>query len=432
MKRLTFSFLLFRIVFYSYSYTNHTDSIPENIACVEGNLREYPVEIQEYISGDQVNLTHLRRVCHFITDVDCTHYQGLLIPKRKKAFVRHIKHLNEILEQAYLDKKPITDELAEIMFTIHWFHQSFIEKIKDYNAPLVTRRDKISILYNTIVSPKHLKVKVTDDTLVDFTPINRHFIYLDSNGTTDSHYFDELARLKKVNTRKNMVVLFDGPSLSGSAPKVDVLDLDLENKWVLKWGDEVHTDVAGSRIFAALGYDVDHPYFYGEERLTLVFDRLTTVSNADELIAKIKEVYRIDVAPFISSYGLVSQEMVDSITRLQPFLNKPYVRFKNCSIEARPDRVKRIGAFILPQVDLTDRRELNGALLAHQFIGNWDIRSENTRLTQVHMGNYQYRTSAVFCDLGTSFGVNQHFIPLDFKVGLVNEFGRSQLGKERL
>ena len=52
-----------------------------------------------------------------------------------------------------------------------------------------------------------------------------------------------------------MAVIFKELSHTGSAPKIRTYDLDLDDEWSLKWGDEVHTDVAASRIFAAIGYD---------------------------------------------------------------------------------------------------------------------------------------------------------------------------------
>ena len=42
-------------------------------------------------------------------------------------------------------------------------------------------------------------------------------------------------------------------------------------------------------------------------------------------------------------------------------------------------------------------------------------------LTTVHSGNYKYKTSAVFSDLGTCLGVTINTLNPDFKVGLVNE-----------
>ena len=177
-----------------------------------------------------------------------------------------------------------------------------------------------------------------------------------------------------------------------------------------------------SRIFAALGYDVDHPYYYGENKLTLVFNESSEIPDASVLLERVFSTYAIDLSPFISEKGIVTLDMADSLERLRPFIGKPYVRFKKCGLEARPDRVKRIGSFLPEALGNEDRRELRGALLAHQFIGNWDTREANTLLTVVHEGNYQYHPSAVFSDLGTSFGVVQHTFPPDFKTGLVNAF----------
>lgn len=230
-----------------------------------------------------------------------------------------------------------------------------------------------------------------------------------------------MADAKKIDPKKKMVVLFKELSVSGSAPKIRTLDLDLDNEWSLKWGDEVHTDVVGSRIFAALGYDVDHPYFYQKDQLTLVFEEAGEVNNAPELVQSIQRIYEIDLVPFISSHGVVSKGMAKDNKRLTPFIGKQYVRFLKCSIEARPDRVKRIGSFLPDDAINQHRPELKGSLLAHHFIGNWDTREANTLLTTVHRGQYDYRISAVFSDLGTSMGVKYNVLQADFKVGLVNE-----------
>jgi hypothetical protein len=167
---------------------------------------------------------------------------------------------------------------------------------------------------------------------------------------------------------------------------------------------------------------VDHPYFYGKDDLTLIFEETGTVRNTDELIQRIREIYQIDLEPFIAAKGVVTAEMATEHSDLFPFEGKSFVQFKKCGLEARPDRVKRIGSFLPEKLNNDLRRELRGALLAHQFIGNWDTREPNTLLTIVHGGNYEYRVSAVFSDLGTAFGVERHTFPPDFKVGLVNAF----------
>jgi hypothetical protein len=390
--------------------------------------------LDSFILNGKINLAYVRSTCNFLTDVDITTYNGFLIPLRKKAFTRHIKHLNEILEEDYLRQKPVDNDMREIFCELALFSASLKQKAVS-NSKIITRKDKKKMLVDTRRSHKLFQYKnaLTDHEANNVDPNNPDADPMDSpywhsNKSNSEFQFANLARLKKIKPKPDMVVLFDAPSFSGSAPKVETMDLDLDNKWSLKWGDEVHTDVVGSEIFATLGYDVDHPYFYGENKLTLVFDGTREIKNAADLENKIFEIYKVRLKPFISSAGIITKEMADGVPDLQLYIGKQYVRFIKCVIEGRPDRVKRIGSFIPGEFGNENRRELRGALLAHAFIGNWDTREENTLLSliHVHSDSYhlaeQYRMSAVFSDLGTSFGVVQHVFPPDFKVGLVNEF----------
>lgn len=218
------------------------------------------------------------------------------------------------------------------------------------------------------------------------------------------------------------MILFKEFSYSGSAPKIKTYDLDLDNEWMLKWGDEVHTDIAGSRLFACLGYDVDHPYFYSKEKLTLIFDPEISSITSAQLKDSLTKIYGFDLSPFIYAEGIVSNKMVNAQPTLAPFLGREFLQFKKCAVEARPDRVKRIGPLDLEDVYQANRKEIRGAILAHAWIDNWDTRAANTVLTTVHQGNYNYRLSSTFSDLGTSFGVELSPVNRDFKVGLVNEF----------
>ena len=219
-----------------------------------------------------------------------------------------------------------------------------------------------------------------------------------------------------------MVVLFEELSHSGSAPKIRTLDLDFDNEWSLKWGDEVHTDVAGSRIFAALGYDVDHPYFFDKQEVTLIFDNTKEIQTWQQVQDSLIRIYGISVDPFVYKQGKVTSQMADSNIQLRAYIGHEFVQFVKCALEARPDRVKRLGSFLPDTLGNSKRTELRGAVLAHAFIGNWDTREQNTLLTNVHEGNYVYHVSAVFSDLGSCFGVKLNAYPIDFKVGLVNHF----------
>lgn len=393
-------------------------------------LRTQPKALDVFITNGKLNMTQVCSVCNFLTDNDSVHYLGYVIPERKKAFVRHIKHLYVKLSQAAVDDKTVDDELMEMIFELAFFSESLKQKTIANANPVVSFAAKRQMFRDSKRSRKVFEYKneLTDHEAANVNPANLQEDPADSPfwhkpiaGIAPDERFDHLARLKKIKPQTHMVVLFDEPSLSGSAPKIDVQDTDLDNGWSLKWGDEVHTDPVGSRIFAALGYDVDHPYYYGRDEVTLVFDGIKTIKNADHLKAEIKRIYNVDLAPFISYSGIISPDLILVNPELKPFNGKAFVRFVECSLEARPDRVKRIGSFVPYLLSNEDRRELRGALLAHAFIGNWDTREANTLLTSVHMGNYKYRMSAVFSDLGTSLGVTYGVLPADFKVGLVNE-----------
>ena len=394
-------------------------------------LRTHPKSLDAFIVNGKINMSYVFSICNFLTDNDSLHYKGYVIPERKKAFVRHIKHLYAKLSIAHADNKTVDDEIMELFYELALFSESLKQKTIANANPDVSFSAKVKMFTDSKRSLRifHYKNEIThheatniDPADIQQDPKDSSFWHNQISTIEPGERFYHLARLKKINPKENMVVVFDKSSLTGSSPKIDVLDTDNDNGWTLKWGDEVHTDAVGSHIFATLGYDVDHPYYYGENELTLVFDGLKELKNADELKAEIKKIYRIDLGPFITSFGIISNEHIASDCKVENYVGKQFVRFKECSIEARPDRVKRIGSFVPYLLSNEDRRELRGSLLAHAFIGNWDTRESNTLLTTVHMVGYNYRMSAVFSDLGTSFGVSYGVLPADFKVGLVNEF----------
>lgn len=385
-------------------------------------LESDPQEIINLISHQKIMLENTRAISNYLTNVDILEFQGFPLPKRKKAFMRHIKHLNEQLEWAYLTNETVNDSQYELLYELTLFYHSFQQAaIMDANV-IKSRKEQIEIYRTAKKSLRafsyHIPVDLTKMEDVRDSPY-WHYV----PDSMMHKQFDKLAKEKKIKAKKQMIVLFDGLSYSGSAPKVKALDLDYDNEWSLKWGDEVHTDVLGSRIFSALGYDVDHPYFYGKDELTLVFPPDQTVKNAQQLKDSVLLIYDVDLTPFISAYGEIDDQLIKNEKKLKPYFGYSYVRFLKCAVEGRPDRVKRIGSILPNVLNNDERRPLRAALLVHAFIGNWDTREENTCLTTVHDGDYNYCISAIFSDLGTSFGVKVNAFPPDFKVGLVNEFG---------
>lgn len=375
--------------------------------------------VNQYDDGGKINLVELRKTTNFLTNRDLDSLNGMKLPKRKKAFMRHVKHLSERLEEYYFDSLKLDSTAFEILFELEFLWMSFIRKA-EFNSNLDPSFSyKWNLAVTSFKTRRSLKYEIYEELFF----LGTESPYWSEVDGAKHKQFKKLAKSKKVKVRKDMVVVFDDLSRSGSAPKIETLDLDLDNEWLVKWGDELHSDIVGSRIFAAIGYDVDHPYYYDKDELTLIFDGTTSISNWDQLKDSVYHLFNVDVSLFYSNSGKVTSEMVAKNKKLSPYLGQEFVQFLKCGLEARPDRVKRLGSFLPNEFDNGSRRELRGALLLHTFIGNWDVKEDNTLLTTVHSGGYHYKISPVFSDLGTSFGVKVNSIPMDFKVGLVNEFG---------
>ncbi len=365
-----------------------------------------------------IHLAHLREDCNFLTDDDVVQVGKTKLPKRNKGFKRHIKRICEKLELvAWMEQKVAAEEI-QLVYELELIKATYLEKATRYDQ--LSLLTKIKMGLTSMLSPFTLKFQRQPPK--DFSLQDN--IFFNENLLSDKHKrFSELEKAKKIQTKDQMFILFDAISDSGSAPKIKAIDIkDVENEWSLKWGDELHSDVVGSRIFAALGFDVDHPYYYGKDQVYLILPKDSSVKSARELRQQVKSQFKIDISRFISDEGVIGQNEIALNKHLKQFLGLKFIRFIECALEARPDRVKRIGSIVPKQLQHSHRPELRAALLAHLFIDNWDTREENTLISINHLGDYQYKTSGVFSDLGTSMGVHVNLAKGDFRVGLVNEF----------
>lgn len=414
LRGLLKTFLLF--VFCS------TSPIYSQVASPVASTIPMPVELSFYFEKDSlINLEHIRSTCNLLTDPNALYKDGFLLPARKKAFIRYVKSISEQLELAYLLKKKIDNTTIELVYQLEWMRLSFIQKAESNSTIKLSFHEKKQLFLNTLKSKNSLRIAIPQaDFSTEYESIYSPFFTELVDSLCSEERFDLLAKKKKINAKTQMVVLADQLSTGGSAPKFEVLDLDIENKWIIKWGDEVHTDIFCSRLFAGLGYDVDHPYYF-TENLILIFDGVSSVKTPEELLDSLKIKYGVNIQNYLGKTGNVTGDMAKSLPSLTPFIGKPYAQFVECSLEARPDRVKRLGSFMPYALQNDSRMELRGSLLAQIFIDNWDTKEDNTALTLVNKGNKHYKLSAIFSDLGTSMGVHISWLNQDFKVGLVNE-----------
>lgn len=375
--------------------------------------------IKELITQDwRIDIEKLRESCNFMTDDDIKFIDKVPLAKRNKGMKRHIKHLCESLEMsAWMMKKVQLDDLKKI-YELQLIKASYLQKSRSDDA--VSLYEVIKMGVTSAITPfkfKFEKSKKSDVVIFD------NVFFEDNQSEHKYERFDELAKIKKIEVKDKTFVLFDSVSGSGSAPKVKAVDIkNPEDEWSVKWGDELHSDVVGSRIFAALGFDVDHPYYKGTDRLFLILPKDSAVQSSRDLVLQVEKQFKINIAKFISKDGVIGDEEIGKSKHLKNYRGFKYITFVECALEGRPDRVKRIGSIVPKELNHKYRAELRGALLAHMFIDNWDTREENTLVTVNHLGNYQYKTKGVFSDLGTSFGVHLSPLHRDFRVGLVNEF----------
>ena len=401
-----------------------------------------PTDVQNLVTDQSlINVSEAREVCRQLTDDDFISHKGFPVPKRSKGVKRHVKHLCERVDMLIWQESTVLTEDMSALYELRLLQTSLLQKGKA-DAIGMTLRGKLSMGLYSVLTPFTLKFKnrigkneagnleltkpvseYTVDELALLNPKNSPFFELNTNKEMHKR-FGDLAKKKKIDEREKMVIVFDSVSDNGSAPKIKAIDsLNDEDEWSLKWGDEIHTDVVGSRLFAALGFDVDHPYYRTRDDLYVVFPQENLDKNADDMLNRIRQNFSIDISNFVSKVGIVSDEDIANNPELKNYKGLPYVTFIECAIEGRPDRVKRMGSIVPDHIGNADRRELRGALLAHMWIDNWDVREENTLISVNHLGKYKYETRGAFSDLGTSLGVKLTLHKGDFRVGLPNQFG---------
>ena len=264
------------------------------------------------------------------------------------------------------------DTILNWLCELEYLKLSIIEKSKNNNSPFLTKVLKINLIKNTLKSNRIMQYPISPS--IDINTYQS--IYWNPFTQTNHKEFKNLSRLKKVKPKKEISVPNQiTKKLEELQPQnCSCLFLLVPQKNI----DEINTDVVASRLFASLGFDVDHPYCYLNGKLMLIFDETSSITSWDQLKDSILNIYNIDLDPFFLESGTIDMKTVANNDNLSDYIGNQYVRFIKCGIEARPDRVKRLGTFLPNMLYNSKRLELRGVLLLHSLIGNWDTRKENT------------------------------------------------------
>src|SRR5262249_23580604 len=156
---------------------------------------------------------------------------------------------------------------------------------------------------------------------------------------------------------------FDKEDLSGSNPKIKVIDAN-GVKWNIKFDEEVHGEVAASRIVWACGYMVEESYYVRSGKVQGV----TGLGRARK---------------FIAADG----------------------SFKDGMFEKRPDDVarRRIN-WTWNANPFVGSKELSGLQVLATMLNNWDMKPTNNNVLGVYDKDGKVRDYYVVADWGGSFG----------------------------
>ncbi|MDD3146187.1 MAG: hypothetical protein PHD82_02700 [Candidatus Riflebacteria bacterium] len=228
-------------------------------------------------------------------------------------------------------------------------------------------------------------------------------------GNNYAAFLDELTKLIKACDPKlarfnfqyaRRVVFYDELKEDATSPKIRVKDRFGIN-WGLKWGDEVHTDVAMTRLSIDLGASYSDPKFYsgpGETILVLdppgkkkagavnSFAQLATnllnskfEFHAGRYLLPVKNLLK-DANGQILGHGLVDEAMLERESIDKKYLGAPYVLFKECQLSFFNPAVKRFGGAALSNVGAVQDRVTRSSIIFNTLIKNKDMKDDNSRV----------------------------------------------------
>ncbi|HMV48018.1 MAG TPA: hypothetical protein PLD20_01410 [Blastocatellia bacterium] len=156
---------------------------------------------------------------------------------------------------------------------------------------------------------------------------------------------------------------FDKEDITGTNPKIKVIDAN-GIKWNIKFDEEVHAEVASSRIVWACGYMVEESYFIPSG----------TVNGVSGL-GRAKK--------FIGSGG----------------------SFTNGMFEKRPDDIARRGInWDWDSNPFRGSKELSGLAILNTLLNNWDAKTTNNNVLGMYDDDGKVVDWHLVADWGGSFG----------------------------
>ncbi len=365
------------------------------------------------------SISEIRSLCNELTNDSSKEIDGYKITKRKDQLLIHIHRSCEALEEAVDEGKLDDPNSAALFLDLKYIRDSWIQKFKFdeglgiFDIMMMGASHQFSSFFLRYDIPQNKK---------QISEVSSSIFWNLPTGPREKE-FDRKAAEHGIKTSFEWAVL-DQLEVKGSAPKAHIVDINTGSRWLMKWGDEVNSDPVASRIFSALGYNTDYPYYSkpGEIKLILGKTENKKKRSVAHFVKFIFNGYQINLSPFIQSVGRIDRALIEKSRELAPFKGQYYVSFKSSAIEARPKDELRLGGMLSGHPENVNRRELKGAILALLWLGVWDIKEINTLLSITMNEKAETKLVGSFSDLGLSMGVKINRFPRDIKASLVNEF----------
>ncbi len=156
---------------------------------------------------------------------------------------------------------------------------------------------------------------------------------------------------------------FKGEDATGTNPKIKVVDAN-GVKWNIKFDEEVHAELAASRIVWACGYMVEESYFFPSGRVNGV----TGLSRAKK---------------FVSQDGSFTKGL----------------------FEKRPDDVaRRKDPWSWGSNPFSGTKEMSGLIMVNVLLSNWDAKDSNNSILGMYDEDGTVKEWYTVADWGGSFG----------------------------
>lgn len=195
------------------------------------------------------------------------------------------------------------------------------------------------------------------------------------------------------------VLFFDDVDTDATSPKLGTKDR-YGLKWKLKWGDEVHTDVAMSRLYMDLGGTCSDLKFYsGPGESILILDPPSkdgpgAVHAFHELSARLLESrFQFHADRYLLSgpvlkdrqgrvlgSGRVDEKMIERESLDSKYLGAYFVTFKECQLSLYNPAIKRLGGSPLSRLGAVEDRVARSSLIFNCWVKHKDMKDDNSRV----------------------------------------------------